>query len=221
MIADLFKSNVVEVVEESIDADSQSGKLVLRVREEKPWIRMMQELVVAANVDDSVFGLEVHKVFHRADAGVQFTWVVILWGDPGSVRPALAPILARNAAAPPPFALGKAGTRPAATPRAPSSPRTQPAPAQEDDEGPPEPELRLGLRDGKHNIKKVEDVDNGVIDKRTTISLAHARGNRFMRNQNPHETVNLETGRGKFKAVVQGRGESEFSYRRDGGGSAL
>jgi len=224
MIADLFASNVVEVVSEDVDADTQSGKLVLRVHDEKQWIRMMQALLIAANTDGA-FGLEAHKVFHKAEGDVQYTWVLILWGDPTDVREPLRAVLAKNIPKPPPFALGRSA--PASAPRITAQPATRvaepPATAVLDYDGPPQQELVMpGLRDnGRHNIKLVEEIHNGAIETRTTVKLAHQRTEMFGGRRNPHEVIDLHSGRGKFKAVVQGRGESEFSYRRDGGGGSL
>ena len=113
---------------------------------------------------------------------------------------------------------------PAAGRQAPARPRAPapPPPSDADDEGAPLPALQLALREGVHNIKKIEEVANGVTQTRTTIKLAHVRGERFTKMKNPHETMTLESRHSKrFGAVVQGRGDSEFSYRRDSGGGSL
>jgi hypothetical protein len=225
MIASLFTTNIVEVLSESIDPENQSGKIVLKVLEEKLWIRMMQDLLRAANPVDGSFGLEAHKVFHLGTDGVQYTWILVVWGDPADVLPLLAPILSRKVAQPPAFALGRAAPagRPSAAAPAAPPPRAPTRPAHPvEDEDAPLPEVRLVLKDGVHNIKNVENVENGVTQTRTTIKLAHIRGDRFVRNQNPHESITLDSGRGRFKAVVQGlNNETGFSYRREGGGGSL
>ncbi len=226
MIAELCTTNIIEVIAEAIDPENQSGKIVLKVLEEKLWIRMMQDLLRAANPPDGSFGLEAHKVFHLGQAGVQYTWILVVWGDPTDILPALTAILGRKVAAPPAFALGRAAptARTSATAPAAPSPTKTPRPprAADADEDAPLPEVRLVLKEGTHNIKRVEDVDNGVTKTRTTIKLAHVRGERFVRNKNQHETITLDSGRGRFKAVVQGlTSEAGFSYRREGGDGAL
>ena len=227
MISDLCTSDIFSIVSTDIDAGAQQGKLVLRVADEKLWIRLLQDLLRAANVGEH-FGLEAHKVFHLDPSGdVRYTWILVLWGDPTPVLPKLAPILSRKAVAPspkpPPFALGRVSaprrapelpTKVASTVRAPGPPSAQ------IDEDEPLPEIRLGLREGTHNIKKVENVRNGVTNTRTTIRLAHSRGERFASNADPNEVITLASGRGRFKAVVQSlKPEGEFQDRREGGGS--
>jgi hypothetical protein len=230
LISEACTSDIFSVVSEDINAEEQHGKLVLRVADEKLWIRLLQDLLRAANVGEH-FGLEAHKVFHLdQSAEVCYTWILVLWGDPVPLLPTLAPILGRKAvssAKPPPFALGRPPSAPRHTPAvaktaaavrtAPQQPRS---PQGSDDEDAPLPEVRLALREGVHNIRKVERVNNGVTNMRTTVRLAHIRGERFAGNSDPHETITLSTGSGRFKAVVQPlQSEDGFQARRTGGGS--
>lgn len=209
MLVDLLRRfGAVEVLSDDVD-DAGAHKVTVRVLDEKLWFKTLPAFLKTAN-GDAEFGLEVHKVFHVVESGdVAFTWVVIFWGEEADVVPLLVPVLSRKAVAPPSFALGKrsqAGSTPAPA-RAPS-PATPPA---EEDDDAPLPDVVLGrAREGVHRVEFVRTLANGTEEYR--VPLPHVRRNRF--EGNPHEVINIESGRGRFKAVAQGRGEAEFSARK-------
>ena len=214
------KSNIVEVVSDETDEESGASKVVLRVLDEKPWIRMMAGMIKTAHgLDD--FGLEVHKVFFAQEApeglDVRFAWVVIHWGDPegSGARTKLEPILVRRTTPPPPFALGKAAARAGAAPAArPRTART-PAPATEPDEfdtgeDPGEVRLRGGRAEGKHRIRHVRHVSTGD-DEFDVFEIPLPHVTRLFDSKKPNEVITMASARGRFKATVRGRGEAEFN----------
>lgn len=228
MISELLAaSNVATVVSETTDPDTGASKVVLRILADKPWVRMMQEALLAAHGDDA-FGLEVHKVFFVHDAppapATRFSWVILWWGDPDAngTREKLRAVLGRRVAVAPSYALGKAGAaalmgggRPpgSATPRAPTA-RQAPTP-QEDEEA--EPELRLGAQKGakeaKRSIRYVRDLDDGQ-GKVFSIALAAGGMPEGLRGRDPHAIIKFGATKGRFKAVVQGVGDNDFSPKR-------
>lgn len=223
VIADLLaRSNIVEVANVETDEASGSSKIVVRVREEKPWIRLMTDLLKATHGVET-FGLEVHKAFYVDDESkeVRFAWVILHWGDVDETLVArVEPILARKVAAPPPFALGRSvaktvavGTSPKPAPRSAPAPKVQ-LPGDEVDAEEPGPDIALRRNtEGVHRIKFLRALDNGTEEY--AIPLPHVRRAMYEQNRNPHEVVTLRTPKGRFRAVVQGRDEAEFAPTRE------
>lgn len=216
MITELMRqSNVATVLSEEYDDETQAGKAVVRVLDQKAWIRVMTTALEIAAMDDSC-GLEVHKVFHVVNGNVQFAWMVIYWGmfEP-SMLDSLTPIFSRRVAAPPPFALGK-GAKGAAAPQAevPRRGALRVVGEPQDTDSEEVSEVRLGSRKGKnHRTKFRRDLPNGT--KEFEIPLSHVR-TLFTANEDPNEILRFGDTRRRFKAVVQQRGEAEFSPQRGG-----
>lgn len=224
------QSNIVEVVSSETDPESGAAKVVIRVLDEKPWIRMMTNMLKAV-VGLDEFGLEVHKVFfvHEESGDIRFAWIIVHWGDPegSGARAKLEPILTKRVAATPAFALGKkaAAATKAATPTAPLRPRA-PAGTQAQELADPSEfdvvddgvEIRLRSREGgRHRIKHerhvtTEDDEFDVF----SIPLPHVNGPMF-NSRKGDEVLTPATARGRFKATVRGRGEAEFAPKRGGG----
>lgn len=229
----LGKSNIVEVVQDQFDEASGSSKIVLRVMEEKPWIRMMSDLLKTTFASET-FGLEVHKAFYAQQdaetqpAEVRFAWVVIHWGeaDPDLLG-RLAPILTRRLAAPPPFALGKApATAPAravvqpavqrrAAPAQTDAQRADEFDAADDDVG----TVQLRAKsEGAHRIKFERRVNTGNDEyEEFSFPLPHQKQPMFSFDEKKDGVVTMANAHGRFKARVQGRGEAEFSPSKGGG----
>ncbi len=231
MFEDLLRNtNIVSVISEELDPATGAGKVVVRVLEETPWIGLMSAMIKAVHGDE-YFGLEAHKAFYAEKAGdalvMRFAWILVYWGDPepGNVRAKLTPILTRRVATPPPFALGKAAPKGgnagvAAARAAPAQPRSAPSapPPQEEDEDADEGgRISLKRREGGvHRVQFVRKTDDGKGEV-YSIPLPHIRGPMFSRNTNPNEVHKfVDRNNGRFRAVVQGIGDSDFQPSREG-----
>ena len=208
----LAKSPAISIVSDESD-ESGAHKTFIRVLDEKLWFRLLPDLLKAANSEPE-FGLEAHKVFHLDAANdMVFTWLVVHWGDPAAVLGKIHAVMERKAPVlPPAFAVGRRAATPAPAPFVPvPTQKVAARPAPQDDEGPDLPDVVLGQqKEGEHRIRFSRTLENGTEEYK--IPLPHVRKNRY--EGNPHEVVTLESGRGRFKAVAQGRGEAEFSYRK-------
>lgn len=222
MIAELLaKSNVVEILSADLDAATGSTKIVVRVQEEKSWIRMFSEAVKIA-YDDDLFGLEVHKIFYATVTdgvvGVRYAWTILHWGEGEHLQERLAPVLTRCVAKPPPFALGRNGAKVASAQReAPSKPARTVPPSDGDEDEPEGPEIRSKAKreGGRRTIEFVRAVEDGGkhIHDVYRVPLAHVHHEQYTRNQNPDEIIGLGHGK-KNTAVVQG--VSERAWRPKG-----
>lgn len=218
----LRKSNVVEVV--SVDQDEGTGavKIVVRALNEKPWIRMMSDLLRATHGLES-FGLEVHKVFYAQDATsggpeVRFAWMIMCWGElDQELEARLAPILSKSLPVAPASSFAST-RRPQEARRAkPQRAAPTPAPETDDDDGPPEPTLVARQRlAGQHRVRFERHVEAGDESYDVySIPLPHVRGPMY-EGKKSSEVINMNSGRGRFKATVRGRGEDEFTPSKEG-----
>lgn len=89
-------SNIIEVINEEVDEGSV--KLMLRVKDQKRWAKMMKQLLLD-NVEEDDFGLAVNKSYWVKDGTKQITycWVLIIWGDLEMAVDDLKPLLTKKA----------------------------------------------------------------------------------------------------------------------------
>lgn len=216
----LRRSNIVEVASADLDEDTGAVKVVLRVLHEKPWIRLMADALRVAHGAES-FGFEVHKAFYaqpgESGLDVRFAWMVMCWGELDAETEAkLGPILSRNLPTAPAFSLASVRKPQETQKRAPAAPRPAPPPVVADDDE-PDPDLVVRQRsDGPHRVKFERHVEAGDESYDVySIPLPHVRGPMYD-GKRGNEVINMNSGRGRFKATVRGRGEDEFAPAKEG-----
>lgn len=84
------KSNIIELVEDELDEESQVYRATIKVLPDmgKRWIKMMTAVLKEA-ADEDGFDIEPHKSYYWREGSVRFVWVLLVWGDLETAKEAI------------------------------------------------------------------------------------------------------------------------------------